>query len=212
MRIRLLVALTAALAGGVVVVSSARADGDPASDVLIGQKVFFPYAGGSVSGSDKAALASVVDQANTRGMRIRVAVIAGPYDLGSVTALWRKPRTYAKFLGGELTFVYKKGLLMTVMPQGFGLFRGTPAQQATLNRIRTGQSADALVRAATTGVSRLAAARGIKVAPVIPTSGSSSWKTIVIAAGGVAILALLGLITYLYVRGPRERAATRESR
>jgi hypothetical protein len=211
MRIRLLLVLAAALAAGVVV-SSARADGDPASDVLIGQKVFFPYAGGSVSGSDKAALASVVEQANAQGMPIRVAVIAGQYDLGSVTALWRKPRTYAKFLGGELTFVYKKGLLLTVMPQGFGLFRGTPAQQATLDRIRTGQSADELVRAATTGVTRLAAAQGIKVTPVVPKSGSSSWKTIVIAAGGVAILALLGLITYLYVRRPRERAATRESR
>ena len=213
-RVRRLPVLVAGLTvlAAMTAVPLARADGDPASDVLIGQKVFFPYSGGPVSSADKAALTSVVDEANRKGMPIRVAVIASTYDLGSITALWRKPRVYAKFLGGELTFVYKKGLLVTVMPQGFGIFRGTPAQQKILDRIPTGPGADTLVRAATTGVQHLAAAQGIKVVPQAPKSSSSSWRTIAIGAGGALILALLGLITYLYLRGPRERAAARESR
>jgi hypothetical protein len=53
-----------------------------------------------------------------------VAVIASPYDLGSVTPLWRKPRVYAKFLGTELSYVFH-GTLLVVMPGGFGLFHGT---------------------------------------------------------------------------------------
>jgi hypothetical protein len=185
-----------------LVAGTARADGDPASDVLIGQRVFFPYAGGSVSGDDKAALASVVQQANAKGMTIRVAVIAGQLDLGSVTALWRKPRTYAKFLGGELLFVYKKGLLVTVMPNGFGLYRGTAQQQASLDRIQTGTSADDLVRAATTGVERLAAAQGLKIVPHVKEKSGSSNRLIIIL-GGVAVLTLLGLLTYLYL--PRRK-------
>jgi hypothetical protein len=181
----------------------ARADGDPASDVLLAQKVFLPYASG-ISAGDKAALTSVVDQANARGLTVRVAVIASQYDLGSVTVLWRKPRTYAKFLGGEVKFVYKTGLLVTVMPNGFGLYRGTPAEQRILNRFKTGSSADELVKAATSGVEALGAAQGIKLVPHIPKSGSSSWRRIVIIAGGVLILGVLCLITYLYWRGPPE--------
>lgn len=210
MRIRLVATLAAILAVGAVFAPSALADGDPCSDILIPQKACAPSLTSNTR--DLAALKSVVQQANAKGMKIRVAVISGPSDLGSITVLWRRPRTYAKFLGGELTFIYKNGLLMTVMPQGFGLFRGTPAQQRILDRIPAGRSADQLVKAATTGVQRLGAAQGLHLVPVIPKSGSSSWRTIVIAAGGALILVLLGLITYLYIRGPRERAAARESR
>ena len=48
-----------------------------------------------------------------------MAIIASPYDLGAVTALWRKPRAYARFLGIELSLAYKQRLLV-VMPNGFG--------------------------------------------------------------------------------------------
>jgi hypothetical protein len=188
----------------------AQADGDPCSDILIAQKACAPSLTGTTS--DLAALESVVQQANAKGMKVRVAVISGPLDMGSVTALWRKPRTYAKFLGGELTFVYKKGLLVTVMPQGFGIFRGTPAQQRSLDRIQTGRSTAQLVKAATTGVERLAAAQGIRVVPHVSSGGSSSSKTIVTAIGGAAILVLVCLIAYIYLRGPKERAGARESR
>jgi cytochrome oxidase Cu insertion factor (SCO1/SenC/PrrC family) len=50
-----------------------------------------------------------------------VAVIPGAYDLGSVDALWLKPGTYARFLGIDLSLIYKQALLI-VMPNGFGGF------------------------------------------------------------------------------------------
>ena len=50
---------------------------------------------------------------------IRVAIIASPFDLGAVTALWRKPRAYARFLGIELSAVYRQRFLV-VMPDGLG--------------------------------------------------------------------------------------------
>ena len=48
-----------------------------------------------------------------------MAIIASPFDLGAVTALWRKPRAYARFLGIELSTVYRQRLLV-VMPDGLG--------------------------------------------------------------------------------------------
>ena len=202
--------VTLTVVAAVTAVPLARADGDPASDVLIGQKVFFPYSGGPVSSTDKAALSSVIDEANRKGMPIRVAVIAGVYDLGSITALWRKPRVYAKFLGGELTFVYKKGLLVTVMPNGFGIFRGTPAQQKLLDRIPTRPGADALVKAATTGVHRLAEAQGIKVVPQAPKKSSSGSNRLIIVIGGVAVLALVAGFSLWYLRPARRPSTTGE--
>lgn len=195
---------------GTLFVPSALADGDPCSDILIAQKACVPSLTSTTS--ELASLESVVKQANAKGMKVRVAVISGPLDMGSVTALWRKPRTYAKFLGGELTFVYKKGLLVTVMPQGFGVFRGTPAQQRTLDKIPAGKAVDQLIKSATTGVERLAAAQGIKVVPHASSGGSAPWRTVVIAIAGVALLVFLGLLTYVYLRRPKGPAATRESR
>lgn len=204
--------LAAALVACAALAATARADGDPASDVLIVQKVFFPYGGGPVPKEDAAALESVVKQANAKGFTIRVAVIADKLDLGSVTALWRKPRTYAKFLGGELLFVYKKGRLLIVMPNGFGIFRGTKQDERILARIKTGSSADELVKAATTGVERIAAASGVKVQPVPKKASSSSDNRLAIALGGVAFLALLGLLSFLYLgRRRRGPAATPRS-
>jgi hypothetical protein len=37
-----------------------------------------------------------------------------------VSALWRHPETYARFLGAELALVYR-GTVMVVMPNGYGL-------------------------------------------------------------------------------------------
>ena len=77
------------------------ADGDPASDYLLVQKVFLPF-DVKFPKTEAAELAGIVAAANRSGFPIRVAVIASSYDMGSVTALWRKPRTYARFLGEEL--------------------------------------------------------------------------------------------------------------
>ena len=64
---------------------SARADGDPASDYLLVQRVFVPYEAATAA-KQKRDLTAAVTAANKAGFKIRVAVIESAYDLGSVTA------------------------------------------------------------------------------------------------------------------------------
>ena len=84
--------LVLALLAAAVAAPAARADGDPASDYLLTYQVFYPY----YTNTPKATLDQLketVAEANKRGYQIRVAVITSPYDLGSVSALWQKPRS-----------------------------------------------------------------------------------------------------------------------
>jgi len=74
-------ALLAALAVGLLAVSAAQANGDPASDVLITQQVFLPFEA-PISKSASDDLTKTVAAANKRGFKIRVAVIAFTGDLG----------------------------------------------------------------------------------------------------------------------------------
>ena len=97
----------------------AQADGDPASDVLATQSAFIPW-DTHVSAAQVAQLESLLSSAAHDGLPIRVALIASPADLGSVTALWRQPVAYAVFLDQELSLVYR-GRVLVEMPDGVGL-------------------------------------------------------------------------------------------
>jgi hypothetical protein len=111
----------------------ARADGDPASDVLASQFAFVP-ADARASTVQLAQVGAVLAGAKRSGYAIRVAIIPSATDLGSVTALWRQPGNYARFLGAELSLVSDVRLLV-VMPNGFGLYhagRRLPAEEAAL--------------------------------------------------------------------------------
>ena len=174
---------------------SARGDGDPASDVLYSQSVFLPQDAGMSSGQ-QAQLGALLQTAQRSGYHIKVALIASPADLGSVTPLWREPRNYALFLGQELSLVYR-GVLLVVMPNGFGLYgRGGPvaAEQSALGDLHP-PGAHGLGTAALTAIERLAAASGYRLAvpgaAVAPgsTAGSSdtlSW--VAFAIGGALIV------------------------
>jgi hypothetical protein len=168
---------------------AASADGDPASDVLATQTLFLPQDAGATP-AQRAELSALLAAAGHSGYPLRVALVASRSDLGSVTALWRQPETYARFLGQELAFVHK-GPLLVVMPNGFGLTRlGHPLPgQAALNGVSAGTG---LAPAAITAVRRLAAAAGHPLpvqsveAPRAAGSGDAiAW--IVLAAGAVAI-------------------------
>jgi hypothetical protein len=142
-----------------VAAQSARADGDPASDYLLVQRVFVPYEGAGAS-AQQHELTKAVSAANKAGFKIRVAVIFSNYDLGSVTSLWRKPQTYARFLGFELSFVYKQRLLI-VMPNGFGFNwqkHSPKAAYALLAKIPVEHGAAGLLASATAAVEALAKA------------------------------------------------------
>jgi hypothetical protein len=80
----------------------ARADGDPGSDVLVYQDLFAGSSAG-LSVQQQARLGDLLKAVSAARFPIRVALIASPTDLGAVTALWRKPRSYARFLGLELS-------------------------------------------------------------------------------------------------------------
>jgi hypothetical protein len=54
---------------------------------------------------------------------VKVAVIATKEDLGAVPSLFNQPEQYAKFLGTEISFFYS-GVLLVVMPAGFGVYHG----------------------------------------------------------------------------------------
>lgn len=125
---RAAVAVCAALCvGGIPALAGAPAawaDGDPASDVLASQPAFVPGDAG-LTPAHQRQLAALLTEASADGYPIRVAIIAGPADLGSVTELWRMPGPYARFLGTELSQV-DRGVLLVVMPQGFGVVRVAP--------------------------------------------------------------------------------------
>lgn len=170
---RLLLVLLA-LAACVTLATGARADGDPASDVLVYRNVYVPYA--TPSRSAASSLADEVAAAYAKGFRVKVAVIQSKADLGAIPSLWGKPAQYAHFLGSELSTLYI-GPLLIVMPSGYGIYDGgrtTQAEEkvlATLGAPRSRRSTD-LVGSASNAVSRLLAAGALRSKDVLmPYSG-----------------------------------------
>jgi hypothetical protein len=130
--------------------------------------------------------------------------------MGSVTALWQKPRTYARFLGEELSFVYKQRLLI-VMPNGFGFNwpKHSPASEyALLARVPIPPVAAGLIAAAQTAVQRLAAAAGVKVTASAEATGTSpaqrnAHDRLVILAAALAAMLLAAAVRLVLRRRRR---------
>ena len=158
-----------------------------------------------ISAADAARLSATVALAQSRGYPIHVALIGSAYDLGSVVALDRKPKQYARFLGEELAFVYH-GRLLVVMPNGFGVSRGgkpLPASQRVVDRLPApGTGGPQLVQAGIDGVRALAAAAGVRVPAPRPAAagggGTSAlvWGLIGGAAVVVLVLAAAGFVAF----------------
>ena len=206
-RLRALVLLAVAVAV-IALAPNAHADGDPASDYLLTQQVFLP-SDATASSTAQRQLLGVVQAANRAGFAVRVAIIPSSYDLGSVTELWRLPRTYARFLSLELSFAYTHRLLV-VMPNGLGFnwpnHSAVPAYRL-LAKIAVPSSNAGLLTAAQTAVRRLAAAAGISVSvparlPTVP-QGSSGSAVVIVPALAVIAVTLAGLIV---LRRRRTRA------
>ena len=196
----------AALAPGI-----ARADGDPASDVLYTQGIFVPQDAG-VPAADVARLAALVRESRRAGSPVKVAIVASSYDLGSVTALWRRPQTYAHFLGVELSLLYR-GRLLAVMPNGLGVYHhGRPVARETAVLHGIAIDRGNLAATAATAVRRLAAADGHRLAvPVAATArasaagGRTSPATWIALVVGLLLVALAWAVS-LRVRPLRRRA------
>ena len=182
-------------------VPPARADGDPASDVLLTQSVFVPY-GAPVSPAVVTQLETVVARAKAAGYPIKVAIVRVPYDLGAVTSLYGKPQVYAKFLGRELMFLYR-GRLLVVMPQGYGYYDGRGRRGTELRVLRglgVGKGPDQIVEAAADAVARLARATGHPVAvPPLGAQRSQGQSRAFLVIGGLIAAAILAFAIGLAV-------------
>jgi hypothetical protein len=155
---------------------SARADGDPASDVLASQDAFLPADAGA-SARQPAQLTAVVRAAAAHGLPIRVAVISSPADLGSVSALWHRPQPYAEFLGEELSLMFS-GQVLVVMPNGFGLYHaGLRAATERAALAHTSSGGSSLAAAAIAAVEQLAASTGHPLPQVSVATGRSTVQT-----------------------------------
>jgi hypothetical protein len=122
---RVLAVVGAVVLLAVVAAPLARADGDPASDVLASQALFVPQDAG-LSAGQQAQLDGLLAAGRRSGYDLHVAVIASSADLGSVGALWRAPAKYARFLGLEISLAVH-GPLLVVMPDGYGYVRAAGA-------------------------------------------------------------------------------------
>jgi len=217
--------LACALAAGLAT-SSARADGDPASDYLVSQPVFLGY-DAKVPPAAQRKLLAAVTSATKNGYPIKVALIWSSYDLGSVPELFRKPKTYARFLDAEDSKCWWGGScgsgrfktttrLVVVMPNGLGFARWkhNPASgYRTLAGIKVVGTPAGLAGAATAAVVKLAGAAGVKVStrggPATPTrvrGGGTNRVEIIVA---VLVALLLGVAARLLIRRRAARSALR---
>jgi hypothetical protein len=153
----------AVLAPGAV----ARADGDPPSDVLLAQDVYFPYTPATSDGMARALL-TLTRRTRADGWPIKVAIVATPNDLGSLADLFGKPQAYIDILSQEID----RPRLLVVMAAGFAGKRLGASADRVLTAVRTpATGGDPLANEAFTAVARLAAAAGHRVRiPPIDTS------------------------------------------
>lgn len=186
----------------------ALADGDPASDVLLGQNVFLPYS--PISQVLERRLYAVCDAARQAGYPLRIALIAAKSDLGVVPALFGRPEAYARFLSAELRGVVDSPVLV-VMPAGFGLAaQGRALPTAALVGVPIAPGANGLGSAGIAAAERLAAAAGHTL-PVSATSSAAAGASpatvrhALIAMGVLAALAAAAIGGAFVARSRRPR-------
>jgi hypothetical protein len=145
----------------------AQADGDPASDVLLTEGVFYPYSE-PVSRDLQRKLDAETTALSRTPFPLRVALIGAPVDLGSYPHVFGQPSVYAQLLGEELSLYGSHKMVLVVMANGYGVYGvGQAATRAatTLSPPRSGRGDD-LARAAITSVRTLAAAARHPVAAI----------------------------------------------
>ncbi len=191
-----------ALAGGWSA-PAAKADGDPASDVLATQSLFLPQ-DAALPPARQNQLVGLIGEASRAGYPIRVALIASATDLGSITELWHQPQSYAQFLGVELSLVYH-GPLLVVMPNGFGLYGFPRPPAAERSALGGANPTSGLGTATETAIRSLAAAAGHPLsvpaaAATTPVGKGNAVPWIAFALG--ALLIALAWTASLRVRPP----------
>jgi hypothetical protein len=184
------------LAIGATAASQAWGDGDPASDVLLVQNVFYPYQP-SVPHALETTLDNLLAATAHAHMPLKVAIIGSREELGLVPDYFGRPQAYAEFLDREISY-NKPQPLLVVMPAGFGLVAAGPVSALAHVAIDARQRSYGLTRAAILAVIALARANGHPVAsPSIPPAtpaGHGGLPAALLFGLPVALLALAGLV------------------
>jgi hypothetical protein len=145
--------------------ASARADGDPAGDVLAQQTVFYGSAL-DLRSREAAQLPALVERAKAAGYELRVAAMSVQADMGAIDYLWDDPLNYVDFLAQELAYRYQ-GRVLVIMPSGYAMFRlghSSVRDQRVLDKLApAGENPSAVLPTALDAVVALAEAQGIKV-------------------------------------------------
>lgn len=201
---RLLAILGLATVAALASASVAWADGDPASDVLLAQDVFYPYAPNTVSKPVEQALATTVARAKEQGFPLKVALIADARDLGSVGQLIGEPQRYADLLTTEISLnvthgrTVDKPRVLTVLPSGLGGNNLGDDAGTALEGVAPAEDAgaDGLARTAGMAIGRLAEAAGKPIEmPVFPEASAADPG----AGGGVPTAVVFGAPVLLLV-------------
>jgi hypothetical protein len=169
----------------------AGADADPASDILLGSQVFYPYQP-AVSKALQRQLAQKLGALKANGMNLKVAIVQGPVDLGALPNIFGKPQQYAEFLDREISFKTPQPLLV-VMPDGFGVAHAGAASALKGLKIDRTQKSNGLAAAAIEAVDRIAKANG-KSTTGGSASGSSGGGTSPLITFGIPIVVILGAV------------------
>src|SRR3954454_22721324 len=140
----------------------ARADGDPASDFLLQQDAYYPYAP-KASPRMRSALDGLLKRLRAGGYPMKVALIGTAADLGSYPQLFNDPQRYANLLAQELSTITHGQKqedqlhLLVVFPSGFaGSGLGDKVNTALAPvAINAGAQSDGLAQAALAAVARV---------------------------------------------------------
>jgi hypothetical protein len=198
--------------------AAARADGDPASDVLLAQDVYYPYAP-KVSKSLTLALDGLLKRVRAAGYPMKVALIQAPADLGAYPNLFGDTQSYANLLAKEISYNAKPHLLV-VMPTGFGGDNLGDNVDSALAGIKVDQAAksDGLAQAALLAVAKLATSNGhptpvpaaARGALKASTSSSKRSTPSVLIYGGPVLLAIIAVGGLLWAGRRREDEVAEE--
>jgi hypothetical protein len=197
--------LVAVLALGCAATPAAWADGDPASDVLAAQDVYYPYQP-KVSPLVRQQLEALLERVRADGLAVKVALIGSPADLGTQTKRFGKPRSYAELLGVELEVASVHDYVLVAMPAGLATYRyneaGLPALRRAIAPIRASAAADgdglaneaarALVAMAVATGHRPPAALSAPFALPRPGAGGGSHAVVVVLLVLVWLAAIAG--------------------
>jgi hypothetical protein len=179
--------------------ATARGDGDPASDVLLRQDAYYPYAP-PTSPPLRTALAGQLARLRADGYPMKVALIQSPADLGAYAPMYVQPQQYANLLANELATIRHGSarteplhllVVFTSVITGSGLGDHVDDALGPV-KVDAAAQADGLTQAAMRAVARVATAEGHRTtvppaAQVKLTARNASAKR----PGGPSILGFL---------------------